>query len=520
MNGYIYWPYFINNQSLTISYEFVKKFSKFIELDMIIGGQKIDDLDLLLSKYTRLRIYDFNPSLNDEIRNKYKDRIISVERENDISQDKYSEKIYTIKCINNPSFADDFNYRELVLKLDKYLDEGYIDKYMSKYFSFPGEYAILKPRNNDCFGLTPDFLIPDDIYKSNKQINNEKIEEEEFITLKQGYSYEGKYRILNCVRVSNHYHKEPFLVMSQELFNIFSRLNLPHYISTRAKLLNKKIGVVTGFIAVFFPDNTLFQGVDLSVNINVALVGKIEKTQIQTYSIVEEQLEKVVRNKYHYYDYRDNMNGIVSKSGITNFRPIIEKDLYTYLGQIILTKKARYILDTCGLGPFSWESIFPASFIPVGDEFKYTHTIVDNKYFPINKNTEDDFYELKLIRLYSSEAKRPEIRTANTIQELEAISGTVFPDAFKKDYKSDEVIIVSTDNGLREFSYLPVRELSTDHDFYHSHPKTYRAYLIAKDGGGDYIALLLHRDSDFKLSEDLYLFDHENGEIEKVHIIK
>lgn len=48
-----------------------------------------------------------------------------------------------------------------------------------------------------------------------------------------------------------------------------------------------------------------------------------------------------------------------------------------------------------------------------------------------------------------------------------------------------------------------------------SYPETYGAVAVASDGCGDYLALLLKRDSDCELDDELYVFEHDSGTIRR-----
>lgn len=105
------------------------------------------------------------------------------------------------------------------------------------------------------------------------------------------------------------------------------------------------------------------------------------------------------------------------------------------------------------------------------------------------------------------------------IREIEIKGNIVFPKEYRKYLLSGNHPKLGPK--FKDYEFLPIDRLEQiGKDWYQNTPQTYRAVLIAENGYGDYLGLLMEEDSTFKLSNVLYQFEHETGEVIKIAELK
>ncbi|MEZ4918180.1 MAG: SMI1/KNR4 family protein [Saprospiraceae bacterium] len=119
-----------------------------------------------------------------------------------------------------------------------------------------------------------------------------------------------------------------------------------------------------------------------------------------------------------------------------------------------------------------------------------------------NHNFVSDYYkDLDRSKLDSTELK---------IIDLEIEWNVVLPDVYRNYLRKNTFPKFGREFREWGFEFVPIDRLEQVHkEWYRYVPQTFRGVLFAENGMGDYLGLLLDPDSDFKLSDTIYMFDHE-----------
>ncbi|MEL7122236.1 MAG: hypothetical protein AAFO07_22495 [Bacteroidota bacterium] len=84
----------------------------------------------------------------------------------------------------------------------------------------------------------------------------------------------------------------------------------------------------------------------------------------------------------------------------------------------------------------------------------------------------------------------------------------IIPEAFKIRYRENQL-------PGEEYDFLPVDLFYTQNEYAERNPETYKSVIVAENGCGDALGLILSKEDDHKLRHELYEFNHETGEAEK-----
>lgn len=130
---------------------------------------------------------------------------------------------------------------------------------------------------------------------------------------------------------------------------------------------------------------------------------------------------------------------------------------------------------------------------------------------PLADPRDDDyrFFESKMRRLEASPRQLPPgyVPPKGVLGAAERRLGGIFPAGFAAFHRQHRR------KRLGYFSLLSASRFEVIAGFEAAYPETFAAIAIASDGCGDYLGLLLKRDSDHELGHELYLFEHDSGTI-------
>jgi hypothetical protein len=120
------------------------------------------------------------------------------------------------------------------------------------------------------------------------------------------------------------------------------------------------------------------------------------------------------------------------------------------------------------------------------------------------------FFEAKRARLEEAVRSLPASQLAKkgALGQAQRRLAVVFPPGFERFHRSHRR------KGLEAFSLLAAADFHEIKGFEVTAPETYGAVAFASDGCGDYLGLLLERDSDHQLGATVYHFQHDSGTVE------
>jgi hypothetical protein len=126
------------------------------------------------------------------------------------------------------------------------------------------------------------------------------------------------------------------------------------------------------------------------------------------------------------------------------------------------------------------------------------------------ESEEDKFYFAKVERLEKSDTAFDVSQTQNDkFSKKEVELNVLFPQVFKNNYLNKKLKI-------RGYTLLPISKFYSQSEYADRYPETYKSVVIAENGVGDSINLILEKDSDHKLQNRLFEFFHETGEYEEI----
>lgn len=118
------------------------------------------------------------------------------------------------------------------------------------------------------------------------------------------------------------------------------------------------------------------------------------------------------------------------------------------------------------------------------------------------------FYYQKAKRIEQEEKEIEEFINNDEFFEIQQKFNLLIPESFKDRYRNNEI-----DN--EEFEFLPIHEFYIQNEYSDRVPETYKSLIVAENGCGDSLGLILEKEDDLKLKENLYEYNHETGEVEE-----
>jgi hypothetical protein len=121
------------------------------------------------------------------------------------------------------------------------------------------------------------------------------------------------------------------------------------------------------------------------------------------------------------------------------------------------------------------------------------------------------FFESKMQRLEASPPQLPDgyVWPRGPLGDAARRLGKIFPEGFETFHRRH------CGKTYDAFTFMSASLFHVITGYESSHPETYGAVAVASDGCGDYLALLLKRDSDCELDDELYVFEHDSGTIRR-----
>ena len=382
------------------------------------------------------------------------------------------------------------------------LDHHSIETILSEIFTFPENYFYAIPRNLDEFGLIASFDPVNDLSSLKEILKPRTIE------FNQSNLQEGKDRIYNIIKTRAQSY--PCLLVSETLLRHLKNFNIPNFIEHKAILNTKYLDLNEGYFFLVFDDNTL---------INQCKEEHEFEFYFKRFSIsTPKRRIKGKSENFKILLIESSKKYSESTSDMINFYPKridikSNLDIYTLNRKIIFSEKLANSINQSGLGPLELKSTYPMSLLSnkvMSDSIEYVNP-VNNKILIEN----DNFYHKKKERLENHDPAFKRFKLfKDRISKIENKLNIIFPKEFKDIYLKGKLIF--KDDYLEdEFHWLSIEEFSIENSYSDRYPETYKSCLVASNGCGDYVALLLEKNDDYKLNKELVTFNHETGEIEK-----
>lgn len=119
----------------------------------------------------------------------------------------------------------------------------------------------------------------------------------------------------------------------------------------------------------------------------------------------------------------------------------------------------------------------------------------------------EKFYRNKIKRLEESGKTFPaELPENDEFSSIEKKLEVIFPKEFKAYYLQNK--------NTGGYKFLELSRFYPEDDYSARNPETYKSVIVAENGLGDALGLILEKESDFQLKPVFYEFRHETGEVE------
>ncbi|MEO1258697.1 MAG: hypothetical protein AAFZ15_07860 [Bacteroidota bacterium] len=386
-----------------------------------------------------------------------------------------------------------------------------LQKIFKTKFDYAQRYFKLKPIENDIHGLTPEFEINGkNIFGEFREgrglfeINNQ-------LKLINGSLQEGPPRLYELPRFSD-MSFYPVLLMSQNLKSIIEQFKIADHKFIPVKLSPKKIKTDLQFYILQIKYDSLLKQADFNELQFEALTkndwfGEYESKQlkkgaISNYSSIKLFQENLKSQGFQY-----------SKMLPLKYEVDTDDDLFTIEHDIIVNEFVKNAIENKLPNQVLFESAQAWNIkVPQEKYEKKKQSTIFNDANIISSNIETTeeftFYSNKLSRLEKEDKPFSAQIVNDEFQQKQIELNVILPESFKSRYRKN---LISSE----EFEFLTINEFYTQNEYSDRIPETYKSVIVAENGSGDALGLILLKNDDHRLREDLFEFNHETGEVEK-----
>ncbi len=233
------------------------------------------------------------------------------------------------------------------------------------------------------------------------------------------------------------------------------------------------------------------------------------------------QFEKFMDPRYHRENYRYKQLAMVDIENYFDLLTIDGTNLY-------VSKRLKNALTSAKINGVKYSKDYSIDWIFRIPESKDTSVRNDYRYdddFSLNNQKTTILFDKakekqkrlsKTSQSVSTIYKKLEKKTLDTLEiqliEMETRLDVILPEEYRKYLLTD--LKPELGRKFREYDFLPISRIErVGKEWYKNIPQTYKGILIAENGLGDYLGFLLDENSDIKLSNTIYKFEHEIGEL-------
>jgi hypothetical protein len=394
------------------------------------------------------------------------------------------------------------------------LTEVDLNQLFEKKFDYSQRYFFMEPVDHDREGLTPEFRIKGGIRNVLWERRTEDLFElDEPLKLITGDLQEGYDRLYEMPRFRGESTLATLLV-SENIKNYLQTLKLPPHVFHETEFAPGRIITKTKFYLFHMTRDMLTKDLDYSkVEFKYSVGGR------QSKSLIPDHYKKV---KETVVDY-DSLNRIHEKLRKANEESVqiipstryltSDYDVYSYsFHDIVVTDKVRKDMEALFPGQVQFKSAQKLNIKM--DSSKYEAKLnqpqpsIEIRPLDVVISDEDQFFISKMERL-KKEGRNfilPPLEIKDEFSEVEEDLKVRFPKEFKEFYKTARL--------TKHFKFLDISGFEVTHEYSNRDPKSYKSVLVAWNGMGDNLGLILERGSDYLLSPVVYEFNHEVGRIE------
>lgn len=481
------WYYLGRNKNLPITEDFIKKYAK------------------------KLFVVENNPRLTSDVIAKFGIKVIPAnsydsQELKELDREALVKALDSFKFYHNQKVVFDVFVAPIVEALG-------LERIFQRKFDYSQRYYYFLPVQEDVYGLTPEFEIdgsnPFEVYVEGRgllQIND-------VMTLRNGSLQEGPDRLYEVPRFRSFSYYSTLLV-SEHVRSVLEDFRLPPHKYHPVILKPKKITTATQFFILQVEHDILNKDLEYGNNRfhysfrDFDSWGRGPVTQdINNY----DDLLKVTSDLKNIY----SPNGYGVKVRPEVFVLKSDYDLYSYSvhGNLIVNQYLKDALEKAFPGQILFKSAQLLNIRMDQDKYDAKASLSINtkrsSKTSFNQSDDDKYYFGKMERLEKEEFRlKKEMTREDKFSKKELELNVLFPDIFKENYLGKRIRV-------RGYRLLPISKFYIQNDYAGRYPESYKSVVIAENGLGDSINLMLKRDSDYELQHRLFEFFHETGEYEE-----
>ncbi len=470
--------------------------------------------DFILNYSKKLFVIEDNPRLTKNLIDKYAIKVLpkntfDTQKIKEYKESDFDEVFNKTTFSHNQKVIYDKVFFPIIMRTS-------IEEIFESKFDYSQRYYFLEPIRTDIHGLTPEFLID-----GSNPFNDYKEDREPFIisnklTLVNGSLQEGPDRLYEIPRFTSPTICTTLLI-SENVRHILDQYKLPHHEYHEINFVLKKLKTSTKFYILQLAFDTLNKNLDYennsfrySYNDFNNEESEIVEDKIRNYSELKEVKDKL--KKLH----SPNGYGPNPKIKADLYKLKTDYDLYSYsdYGKIIVNHYLKDALEKNFPNQISFKSAQLLSIKIDQTEYEKKKNLSINtklsSRLAYKESEEDKFYFAKVERLEKLETTLDISQLLDDkFSKKEIELNVFFPQVFKNNYLNKRFKI-------RGHTLLPISKFYLECEYADRYPETYKSVVIAENGFGDSINLILEKDSDYKLQNRLFVFFHETGEYEEI----
>jgi hypothetical protein len=510
-----FWPSLAMNSSIEWNDDLISTFTKRLDTYYLVRNINLPlTEEFILKHLKKSHFVADNIHLTPELKNKYKDRLLPIQQPADLSNGLSSLKDQDLDDLfENWKYHEQqiVLYKEHILPKIKGLS---LETAFANKFDYSQKYYYLSAITLDIHGLTPsykgDSTNPFESYNNDQKI----LELPENVLLKfvPDSGREGPDRIFHILR-SNTLDRYAALIVSENIISLLRNFKLPRHRYFKAQVELKKLSTTATYYVLQFDENSIYDDLKFGETSFVSTRRHFTErggpkpvdTPISSY---EEMCE--VRKKIN-----STIKGISSFYEVTpsKFPLNSSYDLYTLKNKIIVNEYVKQAVELVFPNQVHFSSAqllnikmdqniynskkeMPPDFLSLSNSVSKDLSTTDNRYKKKKERLEINDKTLDEHRIEEDDFKLIQIRL-----------NVIFPIELKRIYREGME--------MGQYKMLLPDNFYIENQFADSYPETYKALIIAENGFGDSIGLLLKKESDFQLDSTLYEFLHETGDIKK-----
>lgn len=491
----------------------IDRFKKRLDWYYLGRNRNLPITDNFIIKYAKkLFVIEDNPRLTKNLIDKYQIKVLPKNTFDTQKIKEYNENDFD-RVFNKTTFHHNQRviYDNVFIPIIK---NSSLEEIFNARFDYSQRYYFFEPIQHDIHGLTPEFQIdgpnPFNDFRDGRQL----FEITQKLNLVNGSLQEGPDRLYEVPRFSSFSYYTTLLI-SENVKQVLERYKLPNHKYHEVTLVPKKLKTNTSFYILQVDFDTLNK--DL-VYENNSFQYSFKDFKNKGYGTVEEK----IRNHSELMTLQEQLGKKHSPIGYgVTIRPDkynlnTDFDLYSYSvhGKIIINQFLKDALERNFPNQIRFKS---AELLNINiDQTKYEN----KKNLTINaklssrltykESSEDKFYFAKVERLETSDISFDVSLTHNDkFSKKEIELNVLFPENFKNNYLNKRL-------KFSGYNLLPISKFYSQCEFADRYPETYKSVVIAENGVGDSINLILEKESDYKLQNRLFEFMHESGEYEEI----